>query len=75
MKSLHSMKRKLSFRNCSMGSSVEVSCNRFGTFCKIDHGSSTPPKVHLSQSSRASKVFHWVLVASARFPAAGKTVF
>lgn len=67
MKSLHSMKRKLGFRHCSMGSSVEASCNRFGTFCKIDHGSSSPLKVLLSQSSHASKTFHWVLVGSACF--------
>lgn len=67
MKSLHSMKRKLSFRDCSMGSSAEVSCNRFGTFCKIDRGFSTPLKVHLSQSPHASKAFHWVLVGSACF--------
>lgn len=64
---LHSMKRKLSFRDCSMGSSAEVSCNRFGTFCKIDHGSSTPLKVHLPQCPHATKAFHWVLVRSACF--------
>lgn len=67
MKSLHSMKRKLSFRDCNTGSSVEVSCNMFGTFCKIDHGSRVPLNVHLSQPSHARKAFHWVWASSACF--------